>query len=508
MTSSVSSFLDDIYKQSKQLEDAPEPPKIYSKKVLSNRTNSKILAYQKKHIINMISMILENGIALDSSDTGTGKTYIAIAICIELGKRPIIVCPKTLIYNWLSVCEYFDLKPYEIVNYETIRTGKSYTDSRFVNRMDSPFVKLEGYDPDRIKKNIYEWTVPDDAMVIFDEAHRCKSVNSDNGKLLISVKQLMDVKIPILLVSATIYEKTLDMKIPSYLFGKISDTRKYNYYVKNLTHRYPNLSVRKRDYAEKTSYETAKSNANSMMIREEIKRFTGRIRIKELGDKFPQNQVYGQSFIADSPEKISQLFHEIKQHMEELRSKQKTSRNSLARIQKLRQEIEMRKSPIFIEQANLLLDDGKSVIIFVNYIKTLEFLQAKLNIKCVIRGGQGPERMTHIEKFQSNEERIIICQVKSGGTGVNLNDFSALGSYPRAVLINYPDSASDLIQALGRAYRSGTTSPVLQKIIFVANVDYEKKIMENINKKLSNISGINDGDLNVFKYQIKKVEKS
>jgi len=224
-----------------------------------------------------------------------------------------------------------------------------------------------------------------------------------------------------------------------------------------------------------------------------------------LGDKFPLNQFYAQSYVASDPDKISQLYAEIAVHMAELKKKQSKDNHHLARIQKLRQEIEMRKVPIFIEQANIFLDDNKSVVIFVNFLETLKILKAKLNIKCVIQGGQKlAERMGYIEMFQSNQERIIICQMRSGGVGISLHDLR--GGHSRAVLINFPNSASDLLQALGRAYRAETKTPVLQRIIFVANVEYEKTIMENINKKLANISAINDGDLCTYNYKLKDIK--
>jgi superfamily II DNA/RNA helicase len=178
----------------------------------------------------------------------------------------------------------------------------------------------------------------------------------------------------------------------------------------------------------------------------------------------------------------------------------------LAKIQKLKQEIEFRKVPIFIEQAQLYLDEEKSVIIFVNYLDTLHILAQELDIKCKIYGDQSMEkRQEAIDLFQSNEERIIICQIRAGGVGISLHDLH--GGHPRVTLINYPDSASDLLQALGRAPRAGAKTAVLQRIIFVANVDYEKKIMQNINKKLANISAINDGDLEGYKYKINRITR-
>lgn len=115
------------------------------------------------------------------------------------------------------------------------------------------------------------------------------------------------------------------------------------------------------------------------------------------------------------------------------------------------------------------------------------------------------DRQKAIDLFQNNKERIIICQIRAGGVGISLHDLH--GGHPRVTLINYPDSASDLLQALGRAPRAGAKTPVLQRIIFVANVDYEKRIMQNINKKLANISTINDGDLNGYKYKVCKITK-
>jgi len=497
MTSEISSFLNDL------AEDTQPIPQVYSKKTLSNKTINKILKYQKNHILRLIRILVQKSIALDGSDTGVGKTYIAIAICVEMGRRPIIVCPKTLIYNWISVCEFFGVKPYDVVNYETIRNGKSYADSNFTSRVTSPFISVNEHDPENKTQDMFEWSLPDDAMLIFDEAHRCKSTNTDNGKLLISTKQAIYQKIPVLLASATISQKATDMRVPFYLFDIIPSVRRFNAYVKTLEAKHPQYRVHKYKYDSKEKYKNAKERAISIIINAEIKDHTSRIRIKDIGEKFPQNQLSAQQFTADSAEVISDAYSEIQVLMDELKQKGERHTHHLARIQKLKQMIELRKIPIFLEQAQLHLDNGKSVIIFVNFLDTLHLLASKLHINCQIYGDQTlKERTEAIRLFQSNQERIIICQIRAGGVGINLNDTD--GNYPRAVLVNYPDSGSDLLQALGRAVRAGTKSPVLQRIIFVANVEYEKTVMQNINRKLENISATNDGVLDGYKYKIKK----
>ena len=498
MSDSIASFLNSIV-------DTKEPaPRVYSKTVLSNETKKKLLSYQEHHVVRLITILLAQYVALDNSDCGTGKTYISAAICRELGRRPIIICPKSLLYIWLCVLSFFGVKAYDIVNYETFRNGRTYTNDKFKTRKKSPFIDVIDADPDNPLKSIYEWKLPKDAIVIFDEAHRCKDSSTDNGKLLASAKQAIQNKIPVLMLTATICEKIADMKIPFYLFSFIPNTRNFNHYAKTLLIKYPKFRIKKSQYTNANDYKTARENAQSLMIFEEIKGFTSRIRIKDLGDKFPTNQICCQQFVAEESDKIACACGEISKLMDKL--KNNPGKNDLAKIQKLKQEIEFRKVPIFIEQANLYLEDNKSVIIFVNYLDTLHFLSQELTIRCQIFGNQTmEERQNAIDLFQSNQERIIICQIRAGGVGIGLHDLH--GDHPRVTLLNFPDSAADLLQALGRAPRANAKSPVLQRIIFVANVDYEKRIMQLINRKLANISAINDGDLGSYQYKVKRITR-
>jgi len=498
MADIIGSFLKQITNENET------PPKVYSKTVLSNNTKKKLLSYQESHVVKLINILLTHSIAIDASDTGVGKTYNAAATCIELNRRPIIICPKTLIFNWKSVLEYFGVKEYDIVNFETMRNGKTYKTEKYKSRKQSPFLDRVEPDPENVHKSIYEWNLPDDAIIIIDEGHRCKDPKTDNGKLLMSTKQAIQQKIPVLVLSATICEKFTDMKIPFFLVNKIPSTRNFNHYVGTLKQRYPQHLVKRKNFPNEVNYQNARENAQSMIIYEEIKEYMARIRIKDLGDKFPSNQWCAQQFIAEESDKIAEAYDEIAIHMQEL--KNHPGQNHLAKIQKLKQEIELRKVPIFIEQAQLYLDDHKSVIIFVNYLDTLQILVEELDIRCKIYGDQTmEERQEAIDLFQTNQEKIIICQMRAGGVGISLHDLH--GGHPRVTLINYPDSASDLLQAMGRAPRAGAKTPVLQRIIFVANVEYEKQIMKNINRKLANVSILNDGDLNGYRYKVKKISR-
>ncbi len=64
-----------------------------------------------------------------ASDTGTGKTYCAIATCALLKLTPFIICPKSVISNWVNVCREFEIPYLGVSNYEMLKGGKYYTEN-------------------------------------------------------------------------------------------------------------------------------------------------------------------------------------------------------------------------------------------------------------------------------------------------------------------------------------------------------------------------------------------
>jgi superfamily II DNA or RNA helicase len=216
-----------------------------------------------------------------------------------------------------------------------------------------------------------------------------------------------------------------------------------------------------------------------------------RMKISQLGDLFPRNQIISQSYFLSNHDEIDKLYKEINQAMAELRIKELRAQ-ALAKIIRCRQRIEILKIPIFLELAEDALENNYNVAIFVNYHETLEHLAFQLDADCFIHGKQSlDERIQCINEFQNNEKKIIISNIQAGGVGVSLHD---LHGVPRMSLISPTWSGQDLVQCLGRIHRAGSKTPALQKLVFVADT-YEDTIADIIKKKMINISGINDNDL-------------
>jgi SNF2 family DNA or RNA helicase len=156
-------------------------------------------------------------------------------------------------------------------------------------------------------------------------------------------------------------------------------------------------------------------------------------------------------------------------------------------------KIEQLKIPTFVKMAKESLDNGCSVAVFVNFTETLKTLKQELNTSCVIYGQQTTtERDRSIRMFNEDKERVIICNIRSGGVGISLHDTK--GDFPRISLISPSWSAQDILQVLGRIHRANGKTPVIQRILFCSGT-VEERISFSMKEKIVNIAQLNDGDL-------------
>jgi superfamily II DNA or RNA helicase len=448
----------------------------------------KLLEYQQEHINNIIRILNTNNTCLDASDTGTGKTYSAIASCILSNLRPIIICPKSVIATWRNVCNYFDMKlDAIIVNYETIKKGKIYKNDK---KIKADFINITRNKKEHIEKIEFNFekskiiSQPENIIFIFDEVHRCSNLESDNCILLISAKETNK---KILLLSATIADYpekfkpffyVLNFINPSQVKNKNIDYKKYIDIVDSwITRDYkPMVRIHNMLYPDRAS----------------------RVRIDVLGDMFPQTQINATPYTLSSKRtlEIEKEYKKLAIELDEIKNKKnKDNINPLTLTLRSQQRIEILKIPIFVELANDFIQNKFSIVIFVNFTQTLKTLAEMLHTDSVVYGEQDYEdRIRIIEDFQSNKTNIIILNIKAGGVGISLHD--VYGGHPRISIISPTWNSLDLVQALGRIHRAGGKTKSLQRIIYVANT-VEERIAEKLKIKLKNINSINNGDLDL-----------
>ena len=454
---------------------------------------TKLLEYQQEHVNNIIRILNNNNCCLDASDTGTGKTYSAIASCVLLNIQPIIICPKSVIATWKSVSNYFELKDPIIVNYETIKKGKIYKENykeNIIEKIKADFINISHNNKNIIEKiefnlnksKIIKSNKP--ILFIFDEVHRCSNLESDNCMLLMAAKKTQQ---KILLLSATIADFPEKFKPFFYILNFINPEHAkeknidYNKYIKIVE------SWISRDYNPMV-------RIYNMLYPERATR----VRIAVLGDMFPDTQITAIPYTLSNKRanEIEKEYKNLAIELEEIKQKKNKDKiNPLTLIIRAHQKIEILKIPTFVEMANDFMQNKYSVVIFINFTQTLKTLSQMLHTDSIVYGEQNyDDRLRIIEDFQSNKTNILILNIKTGGVGISLHDI--YGGHPRVSLISPTWNTIDLVQALGRIHRAGGKTKTLQRIIYTANT-IEEQIAKKIKIKLNNINSINNGDLDL-----------
>lgn len=481
---------------------------------------NKLLPYQVGHVLQLTECLRLRNRVLDASDTGTGKTYCAIATCAILKLTPFIICPKSVITSWIEVCKMFNIKYLGISNYEMLKNSRYYTENYEPTKcpyMDAEVIivnsKIESdddkkeniinsqdlkKDPSKIskkkveKKFKYNFYLPTDTLVIFDEAHRCKNWSSQTSSMLLD---LVKSNAKIMLLSATISDKIDCFKPFGVVFGFYEKLESYRHWIKG------------KQSANKLKYKLwdEKKIRSDIIHSSLFPQYGSRLKISELGGLFPQNNIIAQSYHLDDHHKIEKLYTEINLELEKITELELATRCPLAELIRKRQRIEMLKVTLYEDLAQEALDSGLSVVIFVNYLATLEYLCHQLKAECVIRGGQTIEERNYmIEQFQQNKKNIIIVMIQAGGVGISLHDIH--GGHPRMSIISPPWSGQDLKQCLGRIHRAGSKTPAIQKIVYVAKT-YEEQMCQLIKSKLTNIDALNDGILDEVTIKLEELDK-
>lgn len=431
--------------------------------------------FQIPSVAKLCAAILKNKAALDGSDTGAGKTYTAVGVARELGMGIAVVCPKAVIYSWNKVIkDHFGMKPEFVLNYESVKTGK-YKDIgvwKSVSKIST--------------REFFQWNIPKNTLIIFDESHRLKGHGTQNSEIAIAAKKQ---GYKILCCSATNAINPIELKCVGLITG-LYKTGKW-------------LAFLREHGCEQGRFGWEFSGDKDVLKKLHADLFLDRgVRVRRDDIKgFPDSEVIAEAYNIDekSQKELKEVYEEMEKELKYLQAQCKNTKeyqlNSMVIMLRARQQAELIKVPLFVEMAEDALEDGMSVVIFVNFSETVRALSKRLNTNCVVWGeNKGNERDVHIADFQADKKRVIIVNIKAGGAGLSLHDLN--GNYPRLSLISPTPSAVDLRQALGRVWRDGGKTKSLQKIIFAAST-VEEEVCEKVKLKLSALDTINDGDVSI-----------
>lgn len=459
-------------------------------KKISKGVNDKLFDFQRPHVKNLANILSKEGAYIDGSDPGVGKTIVSLALAKELKLSPFIICRKSAKAVWNFWAAYLGVTLIDAVHYQELKTGKM----KYLKKV---------IDPDRYgkKKYNYEWQLDSKkTLIISDECHCARNIDTFNSEMVLSAK---NQGYYIGLLSATLIESPMQFGVFGYVTNLIRTyygpgfnnwAADYGCYEESIW-----LKDKYGEAVEKKIWKYDQEDQDALLRLHKLiyKSCGSRITVKELGNKFPEQQLSAVPYSMENSSKISKIYDDLEKDIYQLGKKLANSQELLPMISFARQKVELLKVPTIIELVEDFLETGKSIAIFVNFKKTLFHLAERMDVECLVHGDLVSKkgdaaRQKAIDDFQSDKKRIILLTGGSGGESISLHDLS--GNFPRVSLISPPWSGTELVQIFGRIRRAGGKSKVLQRLIFAAET-IEVDVADIVMKKVNQIDAINDGDL-------------
>jgi superfamily II DNA or RNA helicase len=411
--------------------------------------------------------------AIDGSDLGTGKTYTACGVIREINLPFVVVCPKPMINKWNKVIrDHFKIEKnlVGIINYELLIKG----------RKDS---KIASYIEDKkTHRKRFVWKIPENSLIIWDEAHRLKNFKTKNSKTCIAAYKQ---KYKMLFLSATIASSPLELRTIGTCFKLFTTANEYYKWLEN--------------HGCSMGFFGMQFN-NDVDSLKKINRYLfdeRGVRLKrDLIPNFPETEIIVDSYNLDdqSTFKINEVYAEMRKELKvlDLKTDTEKSENELTIRLRALQKTEILKVPLIEELVRDGINQGMNVAVFLNFSDSIDALATRLNTQCIFDGRFKKTRDENLNQFQLNSEKVIICNSGAAREGLDFGD--SYGNHPRLSIIAPTDSSQKLKQIFGRVCREDSKTKSIQLVVYVADTA-EEDVVDNVNQKLKNMSYINNSDL-------------
>ncbi len=427
--------------------------------------------YQKSgfYWMKMLERFHLGGILAD--EMGLGKTIQAITLLTSQSADALsmVVCPKTLVYNWAAEISKFNpALPFVVLE------GNKNQRKILLKNMQSGIIiasfSIIVNDLEELKKKNFRY-------VILDEAQHIKNVSSHRTK---AIKKLNTERR--LALTGTPMENNLDelWSIFDFLMPGLLPSRK----------RFKNMYTSKEDTAKLTS-----------LIAPFILRRRKKDVLVELPDK--QEQIIPAKMLPIQEKVYLQVLDEIKKSLLPVFNDDGTVNRSkssyihiLAGLTKLRQicnhpaliddsfktdEELSGKTEMLKELIQEALDSGRKILVFSQFVQMLKIVKNMLNqmqVPYEYMDGSTKNRQGRIDHFNDNHNlRVFLISLKTGGFGINLT------SADTVIIVDPWWNPMVENQAIDRTHRIGQTKKVqVYKLITKGTVE-EKILSLQKNKK-------------------------
>jgi len=450
-------------------------------------------SYQKSgyHWLKMLERFGLSGILAD--EMGLGKTIQSISVLSDLpaDSRSIVICPKTLLFNWAAEILKFN-KSLTYVLYEgSQQERKNILDNLNVNLLFASYSIIQN-DIDELSEIEFDYVILDEAQHIKNPtALRTKAVKKLKAKHRCALSGTPIENNPIELWSI------FDFLMPGYL-------------------------PKSRNFINKFKTDPALQKESNDKLKMLVSPFILRRKKNDVLIELPDKQVQ-QIFCKLTPvqEKMYlQILEDVKNRYLDTENVGKNYIHILAALTKLRQicnhphlvDRDLKKNIEFSGKLELLreiivdaVEGGKKLLIFSQFVQMLKILREMLKeekITFEYMDGSIKNRQKVIDNFNNNNNiRTFLISLKTGGFGLNLT------SADTVIIVDPWWNPMGENQAIDRAHRIGQTKKVMVYKIITKGTIEEKILDLQQNKKMMFENIIEEGQNVIKKMDAEQLRK-
>lgn len=327
--------------------------------------------------------------------------------------------------------------------------------------------------------------------------HNCKSPFTLNSLLLITARMQ---RINTLLLSATAAEDCTEMRAIGYALGLHSLNNSTATHLSWQKWMLKHGCWQDEWKSWRSGPKSKLEEVHSVLYRDRAVRLTE----EDMPEAFRENLIIEEPLEFDANNAIKRFYREnritpaiIDAFVEKaaLPDDAKTDEDPvLVKMLRARQMAEAVKVPDIVDMARDLVEEGRSVVVFLNFRESALAAQQAIaeaigHPVSLVIGGQTPEeRSANVQAFSDDRVHAIVCTTAAGGTGLDgLQDLR--GDRPRVSLISPSFSAQEFRQVLGRLPRAYAKSGVQQRIL-IASDTIEEYVLRAIHRKLANLEAL------------------
>jgi SWI/SNF-related matrix-associated actin-dependent regulator 1 of chromatin subfamily A len=369
---------------------------------------------------------------------GLGKTTSTIIAALEAGaKKILIICPASLKINWEREFWLYSNKKTFVCD------GKNFSEDAEILIMNYDIIK-NFHDPkDKTNSKIFNSNID---LVIIDEAHYIQNVQAQRTKL--------------------INDLVKNVERLWLLTGTPMTSRPINYF--NL------LSLVDSPVAKNwMAYVVRYCSGYQFKVGpRKVWNVMGASHLEELRDRTSATVLRRlKEDVLDLPDKIitpvylrlkSKVYEELMgdyfNWYEKNPDESKNLSLQFTKLTQVRQVLAEEKTSHTIELAENIIEQGKKVIIFCNFTKSLETICEHFGKAAVRLDGSMSkiQRQDSVDRFQEDEKvKVFVGNIKAAGVGITLTAAEAV------IMNDLSFLPSDHSQSEDRAYRYGQKNNVL-----------------------------------------------